>query len=258
MSFEHHAGNLRPPRIVSAETMYKAIMDVGIVPFMSNHIPGYSIEEMTAPEYWFDGDAGVLGPWDWKIDMVQSGDIVYGKFLGGKAAYATVQWYRELRAWRLGAVIPGPSSSSFSGLSRESHSSQDAAILDFINANGAISIKEVRALLGVKKSAADAAITRLQMQCRVVTGDLIRVYRGEDLHYNGWQIASFTTPEALYGTSDFPFASSGAAASSFSGLSRKSPLYTEGTPSDSLERLLAHMEDVSGCTDRKKLLKLIG
>ena len=244
MSFEHHAGNLRPPRIVSAETMYKAIMDVGIVPFMSNHIPGYSIEEMTSPEYWFDGDAGVLGPWDWKIDMVQSGDIVYGKFLGEKAAYATVQWYRELRAWRLG--------------NEKSHSSQDAAILDFINANGAISIKEVRALLGVKKSAADAAITRLQMQCRVVTGDLIRVYRGEDLHYNGWQIASFTTPEALYGTSDFPFASLGAAASSFSGLSRKSPLYTEGTPSDSLERLLAHMEDVSGCTDRKKLLKLIG
>ena len=233
MSFEHHAGNLRPPRIVSAETMYKAIMDVGIVPFMSNHIPGYSIEEMTAPEYWFDGDAGVLGPWDWKIDMVQSGDIVYGKFLGGKAAYATVQWYRELRAWRLSRTEPDDAGRQ---------------ILDFIGQNGAISIKEVRALLGVKKSAADAAITRLQMQCRVVTGDLIRVYRGEDLHYNGWQIASFTTPEALYDTSDFPFASS----------SRKSPLSTEGTPSDSLERLLAHIEDVSGCTDRKKLLKLIG
>lgn len=234
MSFEHHAGNLRPPRIVSAETMYKAIMDVGIVPFMSNSIPGYSIEEMTAPEYWFDGDADSLGPWDWKIDMVQSGDIVYGKFLGGKAAYATVEWYRELRAWRLG--------------NENSHSSQDAAILDFIDQNGAISIKEVRALLGVKKAAADAAITRLQMQCRVVTGDLQRVYRGEDLHYNGWQIASFTTPEALYGTSDFPFASS----------SRKSPLFTEGTPADSLERLLAHISEVSGCTDRKKLLKLIG
>jgi hypothetical protein len=240
MSFEHHAGNLRPPRIVSAETMYKAIMDVGIVPFMSNAIPGYSIEEMTAPEYWFDGDAGVLGPWDWKIDMVQSGDIVYGKFLGGKAAYATVPWYRELRAWRRGTVI--------SSEVEKSHASQDAAIMDFIDQNGAITIKEVRALLGVKKGAADAAITRLQMQCRVVTGDLIRVYRGEDLHYSGWQVASFTTPEALYGAPDLPFAS----------VIARPTIYTDGSPTDSLERLLAHMAEVSGCSDRKKLLKLIG
>ena len=244
MSFEHHAGNLRPPRIVSAETMYKAIMDVGIVPFMSNAIPGYSIEEMTAPEYWFDGDAGVLGPWDWKIDMVQSGDIVYGKFLGGKAAYATVPWYRELRAWRLSRLEPDDAGKQ---------------ILDFIDQNGAITIKEVRALLGVKKGAADAAITRLQMQCRVVTGDLIRVYRGEDLHYSGWQVASFTTPEALYGAPDLPFASVIARPTTvISSEVEKSPLYTEGSPSDSLERLLAHMAEVSGCSDRKKLLKLIG
>lgn len=222
MSIVKHAGNMVPPRIVSAETMHRAIIDYGIIPFFENRIPGYSVEELTPPQYWFDGEAGVLGPWDWKIDCVQSGDIVYGKFLGGKAAFATVEWYRELRAWRL---------ASSSGLSR---GSQDQAILSFIDTHGAISIKEVRSLLGVKKSAADAAITRLQMQCRVVTGDLQRVYRGEDLHYNGWQIGSFTTPEALF------------------------PLATEGSPADSLNRLLAHMADVSGCQDRKALLKLIG
>ena len=216
--------------------MYNAIIDYGIIPFFENSIPGYSVEELTAPAYWFDGEAGVLGPWDWKIDCIQSGDIVYGKFLGGKAAFATVEWYRELRAWRLGnAVMPGTD-----------RASQDQAILDFIGQNGAISIKEVRGLLGVKKTAADAAITRLQMQCRVVTGDLQRVYRGEDLHYNGWQVGSFTTPEALFGESDFPFGH------------KRNPLATEGTPADSLERLLAHMAAVSGCPDRKKLLKLIG
>ena len=228
-------------QIVSAETMYRTIMDYGIIPFFKNIIPGYSVEELTPHRYWFDGEEGILGPWDWKIDCVQSGDIVYGKFLGGKAAFATVEWYRELRAWRL-ASSSAPQSSS-SGLSR---GSQDTAILDWIAANGAISIKEVRALLGVKKAAADTAITRLQMQCRVVTGDLQRVYRGEDLHYNGWQIASFTTPEALYGAVDMPFGRG------------TDPLATSGTPADSLERLLAHISSVSGCTDRKTLLKLIG
>ena len=218
--------------IVSAETMYRTIMDYGIIPFFENIIPGYSVEELTPRRYWFDGEEGILGPWDWKIDCVQSGDIVYGKFLGGKAAFATVEWYRELRAWRLGNPAP--------------QKPQDSVILDHIASNGAISIKEVRALLGVKKAAADAAISRLQMQCRVVTGDLQRVYRGEDLHYNGWQVASFTTPEALYGQADFPFGP------------KTNPLATDGTAADSLERLLAHMASVSGCADRKTLLKLIG
>ena len=219
--------------ITSAETMYRAILEAGIIPFFRNPIQGYSIEELTAPEYWFDGDAGVLGPWDWKIDCIQSGDIVYGKFLGGKAAFATVEWYREIRAWRLSRLSPDTSGQK---------------ILDFIGKNGAISIKEVRELLGVKKAAADSAIARLQMQCRVVTGDIQRVYRGEDLHYNGWQVSSFTTPEALFGNAgDFPWPFRDDA----------DHLATEGTPEESLERLIEHIGTVSGCTDRKTLIKLI-
>ena len=219
--------------ITSAETMHRAILEAGIIPFFENQVRGYSIEELTAPEYWFDGDAGVLGPWDWKIDCIQSWDIVYGKFLGGKAAFATVEWYKELRAWRLSRLSPDDAGQK---------------ILDFIGTNGSISIKEVRGLLGVKKAAADTAISRLQMQCRVVTGDIRRVYRGEDLHYNGWQVSSFTTPEALFGADpDFPFPFRSGA----------DPLVTEGTPEQSLERLLEHIGTVSGCTDRKTLMKLI-
>ena len=43
------------------------------------------------------------------------------------------------------------------------------------------------------------------MQCRVVTGDIIRVFRGPDLHYNGWQTSSFCTPEALFDTTAATF-----------------------------------------------------
>ena len=70
--------------------------------------------------------------------------------------------------------------------------------MEYLAEHGSIGIKEIRGLLGVKKSAADALITRLQLQCRVVTGDIIRVYRGPDLHYNGWQVSSFCTPESLF------------------------------------------------------------
>ena len=64
---------------------------------------------------------------------------------------------------------------------------------------------DIRKLLGVKKSAADAVMTKLQYQARVVTGDIQRVYRGADLHYNGWQRSSFCSPEALFDDLEFPF-----------------------------------------------------
>ena len=240
MSIAHHAGNLSRPTVVSPETMYAAICKWGIVPFFENVVPGYSIEELTPPQFWFDGDEGAaLGPWDWKIDCVQSGDIAYGKFLlGGKAAFATVEWYRELLNWRR-------------SLPKYQPSADGERILAFLQENGSIGIKEVRGLLGVKKSAADAAITRLQLQCRVVTGDIFRVYRGQDLHYNGWQTSSFCTPEALFeadglaGPAGFPFGGS-------------VTLKVSHSPQESYERLTSHLRSLFPEVTDKQLQKLLG
>ena len=225
MSIGVHAGNPSGVTINSAETMYRAVKEAGIIPFFENPLPGWSVEEKTDPSFWFDGDSDTLGPWDCKIWCLQAGDIVYGKFLGtGKASFATPRWYRELRNWRrsLPKYLP------------------DAAgrkILDYLSENGSITIKQVRQLLGVKKSAADAAIARLMMQCRVVTGDIERVYRGEDLHYNGWQVSTFCTPEDLFGDED---------------------MHTALSPSESHEALLSHIMEYCGTQDRKTLEKLIG
>ena len=233
MSIGRHAGNLREPAIVSEETMLRTIKDCGIVPFFENAVAGYSVEEMTHPSYWFDGDAGVLGPWDWKIGCLQSGDIFYGKYLcGGKAAFATPSWYRELRNYRQSlpkyAVLPGP----------------QEAVMDFLSRNGTITIKQVRELLGVKKSAADALMTKLQMQCRVVIGDITRVYRGEDLHYNGWQVASFCRPEDLMET-DVPW---GAHMS----------LDCPHSPSESYLLLSAHITQLTGETSPRLISGILG
>ena len=198
MSFDHKAIGFGKPRVTGPEAMVETVLELGIVPFFANHIPGYSIEEMTPKENWFDTQENLsYTPWDWKIACVQSGDIAYGKFLcGGKAAFASLEWYRELRAWRLAQEKYRP----------------DAAqqkVLDYLAEYGSIGIKEVRGLLGIKKGQADALMTKLQMQCRVITGDITRVYRGPDLHYNGWQVSSFCTPEAFFDFSappGFPFA----------------------------------------------------
>lgn len=184
MSILAHAPVAREPRIVGWESMYRLIRQMGLLPFFENPIPGFSVEEHTDAEHWFTEDN--LGPWDWKIDCLQTGDIVYGKYLwGGKAAFATVPVYRELMHYRrsLPKYAPTP---------------QQQPVLDLLAANGSVTIADVRKLLGVKKSAADALMTRLQMGTRVVTGDIRRVYRGSDLHYNGWQRSDFCRPDDLY------------------------------------------------------------
>ena len=239
MSFDRKKDSGLPPTVVSAETMLGSIEELGIVPFFENPIPGYAIEEMTPKENWFDGQENLcLTPWDWKIPVVQSGDIAYGKFLwGGKAAFATTEWYAELMNWRRSQPKYQPSP-------------DQRQVLDYLEEHDTIGIKEVRGLLGIKKSAADALMTRLQMQCRVVTGDITRVYRGPDLHYNGWQVSSFCTPESLFcadalpGPGGFPF-----------GEART--LEVDHSPVESLERLVSHIRDLVPDASEKLILKML-
>ncbi len=219
--------------------MLGTIEALGIVPFFENPILGYSIEEMTARENWFDGQEDLrLTPWDWKIPCVQSGDVAYGKFLwGGKAAFATVEWYAELMNWRRSQAKYRPLP-------------DQQRVLDYLEEHGSIGIKEIRALLGVKKSAADALITKLQMQCRVVTGDITRVYRGPDLRYNGWQVSSFCTPESLFcadalpGPGGFP-------------LGDARTLEVDPSPDESLERLTEHIREIAPQATEKQILKML-
>ncbi len=170
--------------ISSASDMEKAIRAAGIIPFFRNGIPGFSVQDLTRPGYWFDDGDDVLGPWDWKIDCLLSGDIAYGKFLcGGKAAFATLPFYRELANLRRATTQPDD---------------DGKRIMTRLLDQGSITIREIRSLLGVKKSAADAALSRLQHQCRVVTGVIERVYNGPDQTYKGWQVSTFCTPESLF------------------------------------------------------------
>lgn len=188
--------------IANAGMMGDTIRRLGIVPFFINSIPGYSIQELTRPGCWFDGDEDPLGPWDWKIDCIRDGDIAYGKFLcGGKASFATVPWYREL--------------------------------------------------MNVRRA-------RLQHQCRVVTGDISRVYRGQQMTYSGWQVASFCTPESLF--------QSGPTQAAFPGFpvfedEADLSLETSHTPEESLERLIDHMAEVTRSlhitASREDILKIL-
>ena len=240
MSFEKKAIGAMPPRVTSAEAMLETILELGIVPFFANVIPGFSIEEMTPAQNWFDTQENLsFTPWDWKIPCVQSEDVAYGKFLlGGKAAFASIEWYAELRNYRQAQAKYQPDSAQ-------------QQVLDYLAQNGSIGIKEVRRLLGIKKGQADALICKLMQQCRVVTGDIIRVYRGPDLSYNGWQTSSFCTPEALFDKPAVPF---------FAGFDAGDdhPLQVDHSPEESYRLLTEKIRSLAPEATDKAIAKLLG
>ena len=239
MSISKHAGLAGRQVINGPQAMVEAVLEIGIIPFFANAVRGYSIEEMTPAEHWFDSDD--LGPWDWKIECVQSGQIAYGKFLySGKASFASVEFYRELMNYRR-------------SLPKYQAAGPQITVLDYVQEHGDITIKEVRSLLGVKKAAADNVIAKLQQQTRLVTGDFQRVYRGPDLHYSGWQTASFTTPEAMFsdsgetkGPGGFPFAGEPRA------------LDSGHTPAESLEILCSRISSLFPNAGERDLMKILG
>ncbi|MCR4860045.1 MAG: MarR family transcriptional regulator [Bacteroidales bacterium] len=233
MPVNRNQTEVRCPEVRDWETMLELIHEYRIIPFFSNPISGYSIEEHTPSAFWFNEDS--LGPWDWKIDCIQNGDIAYGKFLwGGKAAFATTDVYRELANWRrsLPKYAPNP---------------LQQQVLDYLEEHGSVSVPEVRKLLGIKKSAADSLLARLQMQTRVLTGDIARIYRGADLSYSGWQRSTFCSPESLFEDEGFPFPG-------YRPRSFKSTL----TPAESLDFVKEAVRAACGETPDKLLLRMIG
>ena len=268
--------------IDSPERMIEVIRKYGIIPFFRCGVPGWSVEEMTAPGCWFtdEEDGGTLGPWDWKIEAVREGDIAYGKFLGGKAAFATVEWYRELMNWRRSIpkyrmALGEPYKASTS--SEKLMQFLSPVALSAIKEAGALEARELRLICsgavtpafvasmgdkyrpllspGVKKGIMDSVMQFLQMGTWSVIGDIQRVYRGPDLHYNGWQRASNTTPDELFGAEG-----AGAEGPAWARLFERATgaaLTPARPPEESRDRIIAHIREFFPDADTKTLLKTV-
>ena len=234
MSIAHHKGNPFGIKVIDSLSMMEAIKTCGIIPFFENPVTGFSIEEMTPPGSWFTDED--LGPWDWKVDVVQSGEIVYGKFLcGGKAAFATPEWYAHLRNWRLSQEKYKPTT-------------EGRKVLKLIEKEGSCVSRQVRELLNVKKSKSDSVLANLMNGTRLIIGDIQRVYKGPNLEYKGWQTASYCTPESLFErpAEDFgPWHIGG------------STLKCDCSPEESYSKLRNHIKELFPEATEKQLDKII-
>ena len=234
MSIAQHKGNPFGIKVTDSLSMLEAIKTCGIIPFFENPVTGFSIEEMTPPGSWFTDED--LGPWDWKVDVVQSREIVYGKFLcGGKAAFATPEWYAHLRNWRLSQEKYKPTT-------------EGRKVLRLIEKEGSCVSRQVRELLNVKKSKSDSVLANLMNGTRLIIGDIQRVFKGPNLEYKGWQTASYCTPESLFErpAEDFgPWHIGG------------STLKCDCTPEESYSKLRNHIKELFPEATEKQLDKII-
>lgn len=210
-------------KIDSPEHMLEAIRHYGMLPFFKCGIPGWSVEEMTPAECWFFS-SDQLGPWDWKIDVLQSGEVAYGKYLRRKVGFATAEFYGHLMNWRRTQEKYIIGNGSGATVDERLNALMAQPALDAIHQAGALESGELRMLLDeqiapelrksvgghvekyllpkIKKQALEFVLQYLEMGCYVLTGDFRRVFRGPNMEYSGWQRASLTTPEALFGKSE--------------------------------------------------------
>ena len=207
--------------ICSPETMIEAIREIGIIPFSKNIVPGWSIQEMTDPDFWFT-TSDELGPWDWKIEAVRQG-IVYGKFISRKSAFATAESYKHLMSWRRSLPkyqIPVGRKVTAKTLDDKLMLLFSPILLESIRSKESLESSEIRSVLEelvppearksigghlekyllphIKKQAVDFLLQYLDMGTWTVVGDITRVYRGPNCEYKGWQRNSITTPDLLF------------------------------------------------------------
>ena len=199
--------------IHNADDLERMVLKYGFLPFFKNPIEGFSIEELTSPELWFED--GVDGPWEWKGPVIRNWNCTYGKFFGGKAGYVSLEWLPDFANYRRSCYRFEDAPPDSEGRNRE------RLVYDTVVAHESLLSKEIKDLCGFRKpkrrhltqmeklmtvedkkmkdgEGFETALTRLQMATWIVTADFEYRYDRQGRRY-GWGVARYTTPEALFG-----------------------------------------------------------
>lgn len=87
--------------IASKDQLEKTALKMGMLPFFSNRIAGFSVEEMAAPGKLFGGTSGEYGCREWKGPVIQEQTLAYGKFFNRKAGFVSLELLPDFHARNL-------------------------------------------------------------------------------------------------------------------------------------------------------------
>lgn len=217
----------------SAELIDSLVQELGFLPFFTNEIEGFSIEENCPPELWFSDT--LEGPWEWKGPIIRMGNCVYGKFFRGKAGYISLEWFPDFANYRRDGY-------DFDArFDDELASFKDKTVYDTVAEHGSLLSKELKKLCNYCKGGNkgfDTVITHLQMQTYISIADF-EYARDKTGKTYGWGVARYGTPEELYGRELVTGA-------------------YKRTPQESRGRILTHLTKILPDAAEMQILKLIG
>lgn len=229
--------------IASKEQLEQAALQYGLLPFFSNAIPGFSVEEMAAPGMLFGETTADYGCWEWKGPVIREQTTAYGKFFRKKAGFVARELYPDFLNFRRGCYPLVPAS-------------QELELLEIIRQREVATASELRneifgptarnrrpqTLFDVMqrektphRQILEGPLQRLQMGGRVLIADFEYKHTAQGDRY-GWGVALYTTPEIWFGNDI---------------------AVVDRTPEESFERLVCHLEDRLPGISRKVIERLL-
>lgn len=216
--------------IATCHELMAVIDELGFLPLLDGGVPGFSAEEMVDAEcrYVVTAEGWDWPLWKWKGPIITEGDCVYGKFFAGKAGFVSSKWWRDWCNWRRNSS-PEPAPGSI-----------EETILLTLQTHGSLITRELRAMCGFTgakmRSRFDSYVTRLQMQCRIVTEDFVYPRDRHGREY-GWGWSLLTTPERLLG---------------------KEMCHSDNSPKQSYALINSHLHAILPTATDSQIARLIG
>lgn len=190
---------MRISKIRTKQDLVDLVNEIGFLPFFSNAVEGFSLEEHAADEIWYGGAwTGKINwpAWEWKGEIVQAKQLVYGKLFHGKAGFASTEWFPELCNYRRDGY-------DFDARYEDGLASRkDKDVITFLERNGASLSKPLKSGLNYQKGGNkgfETVITRLQMQTYVTLTDFVYQQSQSTGEYYGWGVGIYDTAEHWWG-----------------------------------------------------------
>lgn len=226
-----------PKCIHTVDGAVELIEKIGFLPLFKNGIDGFSLEEYTAPEFWWSGDAE-KDPWEWREIIAREGKVAYGKFFDKKAGFISTEWLSHFANCRRDGY-------DFDALWDDGKAQarakkiMDLYVEDLSDSEYYSFELEKKAGFGKHgEKGFDGVLTALQMQIYLCVSDF-RQRRNKIGEPYGWPIAVYATPEHLWGYESVTSAYS-------------------VSPSESAAKIAEHMRGLFPDADGRKIRKICG
>jgi len=183
------------PELKTIEELKSLLWEIGFLPLFKNPIEGFSVEDITPPSFWFDGEEH--DPWRWRQIIAQEHEIAYGKFFHNKAGFITRDWLPYFVNARRDGY-------DFDALYEDGKAPHvHKRVMDhFINKeNAVIPAHILKQLAGFSEKGGgsfESVVTHLQMQTYLLIGGFTKKRNRRDEPY-GWPVSQYAMPEALFG-----------------------------------------------------------